>query len=191
MAGSARNHERIVWAILALIFATFSILIAQTAQAQTVSTNSYLIGFQPDATPAERQAVLDALDVEVVRWLPQANVAQVMLRQSDGVFASSALGATMPFLTYIEQDSVVTGDLTPNDPAFSSPTQSYGQQIVQAPRGWNLSRGITETIIAVLDSGITPDHAEFVGRVLPGYDFINDDDDPLDDHGHGTHVAGI
>ncbi len=29
------------------------------------------------------------------------------------------------------------------------------------------------------------------GRILDGYDFINDDYDPMDDHGHGTHVAGI
>ena len=29
--------------------------------------------------------------------------------------------------------------------------------------------------IAILDSGINPDHPEFAGRILPGYDFINDD----------------
>jgi subtilisin family serine protease len=35
------------------------------------------------------------------------------------------------------------------------------------------------------------DHPEFAGRVVAGYDFVNDDDQPDDDMGHGTHVAGI
>ena len=37
-----------------------------------------------------------------------------------------------------------------------------------------------------LGGGIGPDH-----KVIGGYDVINGDDDPIDDHGHGTHVAGI
>ena len=34
-------------------------------------------------------------------------------------------------------------------------------------------------------------HPEFAGRVIPGWDFVNNDADPTDDNGHGTHVAGI
>ncbi len=48
-----------------------------------------------------------------------------------------------------------------------------------------------DIVIAVLDSGIATAHPEFADRILPGYDVINDDNDPEDDHGHGTHVAGI
>ncbi|MFO7634454.1 MAG: S8 family peptidase [Caldilinea sp.] len=150
-----------------------------------------MIGFQPRSTLEERQAVLAALEVTPVRWLPRANVVQVAPRQGDAVFASSALQAALPYIDYIESDVVVTGDLMPNDPAFRVPSQVYGQTVVKAPMGWNLSTGVTQTTVAILDSGINPAHPEFSGRVLPGYDFINDDDEPLDDHGHGTHVAGI
>ncbi|QDU64928.1 Thermophilic serine proteinase precursor [Planctomycetes bacterium Pan216] len=49
--------------------------------------------------------------------------------------------------------------------------------------------------IAVIDSGIDYTHPAFLGpggsRVIAGYDFFNDDADPMDDNGHGTHVAGI
>ncbi len=185
------NHRSLFRLITAIILFLSSVTFVQPAQAQSYSADSFIVGFQPETTLQERQAVLDALNVVAVRWLPQANAVQVAPRQTDGVFASSALDAVAPYLTYIEQDVVVTGDLAPNDPAFNSPTQSYGQQIVKAPRGWNFSRGITDTVIAILDTGITREHPEFAGRVLPGYDYINDDDDPADDHGHGTHVAGI
>ena len=47
----------------------------------------------------------------------------------------------------------------------------------------------------VVDTGIDYDHTALGGgwgnRVLAGYDYVNSDSDPDDDHGHGTHVAGI
>lgn len=45
--------------------------------------------------------------------------------------------------------------------------------------------------VAVIDTGIDYTHAAFGDRYLGGYDFVNNDNDPIDDHGHGTHVAGI
>lgn len=43
----------------------------------------------------------------------------------------------------------------------------------------------------VLDTGVRRTHQDFGGRVLPGYDFVDDDTDPSDGNGHGTFVAGI
>lgn len=45
--------------------------------------------------------------------------------------------------------------------------------------------------IAILDTGIDATHPALAGKVIGGYDFVNDDNDPMDDHRHGTHVAGI
>lgn len=46
-------------------------------------------------------------------------------------------------------------------------------------------------VIGVIDTGVFGAHVDLAGRVLPGYDFVNNDADPADDDGHGTHVAGI
>jgi subtilisin family serine protease len=49
--------------------------------------------------------------------------------------------------------------------------------------------------VAVLDTGIDYNHPDLGGgwgkRVIAGWDFVNNDADPMDDNGHGTHVAGI
>ncbi|MFF1926133.1 S8 family serine peptidase [Streptomyces sp. NPDC058221] len=55
----------------------------------------------------------------------------------------------------------------------------------------------TGVTVAVLDSGVDYTHPDLGGgfgeghKVVAGHDFVNGDDDPMDDNGHGTHVAGI
>lgn len=44
--------------------------------------------------------------------------------------------------------------------------------------------------VAVIDSGVDRSHPDLFGQVAGGYDFVNDDTLPMDDNGHGTHVAG-
>jgi subtilisin len=44
--------------------------------------------------------------------------------------------------------------------------------------------------VAVIDSGIDYTHDDLDANYKGGYDFVNDDDDPMDDNDHGTHVAG-
>ena len=47
--------------------------------------------------------------------------------------------------------------------------------------------------IGIIDTGILGTHSDIAGKIstnISGYDFVNDDADPMDDQGHGTHVAG-
>ncbi|MDQ1371348.1 MAG: Peptidase protein, partial [Candidatus Thermoplasmatota archaeon] len=52
-------------------------------------------------------------------------------------------------------------------------------------------------VVAIIDTGVDYTHPDLGGgigptyKVIGGYDFVNDDSDPMDDNGHGTHVAGI
>jgi thermitase len=90
---------------------------------------------------------------------------------------------------YIEPDYPVQAlDTIPNDPSF--PAQ-YGLTAIHAPQGWDFSTGSPAVTIAILDSGVDIGHPEMVGKIVQGYDFVNSDNNPQDDYGHGTHVAGI
>ncbi len=62
---------------------------------------------------------------------------------------------------------------------------------VQAETAWQYTCGNPNVVVAVLDSGVDYNHPDLQGQVIKGYDFVNNDSDPMDDNGHGTHVAGI
>ncbi|MCH7529828.1 S8 family serine peptidase [Patescibacteria group bacterium] len=53
--------------------------------------------------------------------------------------------------------------------------------------GGNKGAGVK---IAIIDSGIDYTHQDLAVNYAGGYDFVNNDTDPMDDNGHGTHVAG-
>ncbi len=73
---------------------------------------------------------------------------------------------------------------------------SESVSIVRADIAQNLSYSNTQVLgqgqtICILDTGIDLNHSAFAGRILPGKNFIGNNDDATDDNGHGTHVAGI
>jgi subtilisin family serine protease len=69
--------------------------------------------------------------------------------------------------------------------------------LIGADKVWNSGYTGDGTTIAIIDTGIDYTHPDFGGcfgegcKVIGGYDFVNNDSDPMDDNGHGTHVAGI
>lgn len=100
-----------------------------------------------------------------------------------------------PGVLYVETNFRVQALAIPNDPLWLpstyTPDGQYGPQHIQAPAAWDITQGSNSVIIAVIDSGIDSSHPEFSGRLLPGYDYVEDDWTPQDRCGHGTHVAGI
>jgi len=90
---------------------------------------------------------------------------------------------------YAEPDGVVSAlDVFPNDPSFGA---QYGLINIRAPQGWQISTGLQWVTIAIVDSGVDVSHSDLIGKVLPGFDFIEGDPIPQDEFGHGTHISGI
>ena len=181
---------------LFLFLVTGVIAGTQPVAAQDSLGESYLVQFQPGTSQAERDAWLAEANAELVSWMPQIGVAEVRFAHGAPLAAASvnaeANSATDSGpIAFMEPDVPVWGDSMVGDPAYLDANQGYGQHLLDVESAWTVTKGISETIIAIVDSGINLNHPEFAGRLVPGYDFINNDDDPTDDHGHGTHVAGI
>lgn len=126
-----------------------------------------------------------------------------------------------PNVVYVEPNYVVGKAAIPNDPDFPTQwaLHNTGQSLgvagadIGAPEAWDLTRGSRRVVVAVLDSGLDYRHPDLTKNVFwnkaectpdgldddgnghaddcHGLDMVNGDSDPMDDNGHGTHVAGI
>lgn len=109
----------------------------------------------------------------------------------------------------VNQPARVT-NVTPNDPLYA---QQWALPASQVDAVWDSTTGDTTQIIAILDTGVDWLHPDLKNKIwhnpgeipdngwdddgngkvddVVGWDFVNYDNNPLDDNGHGTHVAGI
>lgn len=109
-----------------------------------------------------------------------------------------------------EPEYFVHAEGTPNDPKFGD---QWGLTKIRAPLAWDVQSGDGSIVIAILDTGVDLNHPDLQGNLWQNFGEIADngvDDDgngyvddrwgwdvirrggtPQDDHGHGTHVAGI
>lgn len=98
-----------------------------------------------------------------------------------------------------------------NDGSFTL-SDAQADADIDMEDAWEIEQGDPSVLVAILDSGLKLDHPEFEGRIwqnpadppgngdgdinglmddFRGWDFANDDNDPSDDIGHGTNIAGI
>jgi len=65
----------------------------------------------------------------------------------------------------------------------------WGVEKIKAPQAWSMTTGRTIKI-GVIDTGIDFHHPALRGSILPGINLVERNRPPIDDNGHGTHIAG-
>ena len=125
-----------------------------------------------------------------------------------------------PSVEYAEPNYKVTIDALPSDPDLSElwglnntgQTGGTPDADINAPDAWDIQTGSLDVVIAVIDTGVDYNHPDLSANIwtnpgeianngvdddgngfiddIHGYDFLNGDNDPFDDYGHGTHCAG-
>jgi subtilisin family serine protease len=96
-----------------------------------------------------------------------------------------------PGVLYAEPNYIAFAfDTIPNDPLYGN---QWGLPKINGPAAWDITTGSSDVIIAVVDTGIDLDHPDLScpGKLMTGKNFVSPGSPPDDDHGHGTHVAGI
>ncbi|MDD5747901.1 MAG: DUF5719 family protein [Actinomycetota bacterium] len=171
-----------------------------------------LVRFKENAGAGKISETMRLIGASSLEKNPYANFDLIRLRDDSKDALKDALEALrhFSFVAYAEPNYIRSAASTalfpppPNDPDFNKqwnfddPSGDADINVIEAWSDFSPQGGSSQTIIAVLDTGIAyenygsyslaPDlsNTEF----SPGYDFINKDSHPNDDNGHGTHVAG-
>lgn len=88
---------------------------------------------------------------------------------------------------FAEQNAYAYQSMIPNDPYYS---YQWHMPRIGVEDAWDDSTG-SGAVVAINDTGVRQDLADLANtNFMAGYDFINNDNDPTDDEGHGSHVCG-
>ncbi|MCB9456466.1 MAG: S8 family serine peptidase [Anaerolineaceae bacterium] len=160
-----------------------------------------IIKYNPAASEESITAMLRSLGAVELDRLPSIGALRVMIPETLGTMQAAATAVSSDFqaqsagIQAIEQNIEyhITG-YTPNDPYLSN-QWGLDDTYVHSTFGtgaWDMnSRRGSGIIVAVIDTGVDLQHPEFAGKLVAGWDFVNDDNNPDDDNNHGTHVAGV
>jgi len=137
----------------------------------------FLVGFREKPGLPE-QALVNSMGGKIKYTYHLVDAMAVSLPQQ----AIDALQKN-PKIRYVEPDGLVSVLDTELDNSWG--VKRIGAGLVHD--ALNKGAGVK---VAVIDTGIDYNHPDLYSNYQGGYDFVNDDSDPMDDHGHGTHVAG-
>jgi len=124
---------------------------------------------------AQEQGRIEQINVRIVN-VPPGKLAIIM----------DALNRN-PNIEFVEPDYLIEPDAIPADPFYSF---AWHLPQISAPSAWDVTTGSTNVIIAILDTGVDSSHPELTAKLVPGWNFYNDNADTSDLFGHGTPVAG-
>ncbi len=160
-----------------------------TPRASGVGSDRVLVKFKKLTGQAKRDAMLaknklkekskiSGIDVDVLTVDPAftpEEVVQNILRDNAGD------------VEFAEVDQLLQPLAIPNDPNFSS---QWNKAIVNAPTAWDTVTNSSNIIIGIADSGVDCTHEDLAASCVPGWNFVYNNSDTADIHGHGTSVAG-
>ena len=164
-------------------------LVEDPATGTCLYSNEVIVAFFDLISEDRIQEIIAGEGGTIVGTIPALGVYQISIPgdgTATGVQAAIEAFEGYPEVEYAEANvhSAGGGAVEPDS------SLQWGPVKIRADEAWVLGRG-ANVIVAVVDSGVDYNHSDLSGKVIKGKDFVGNDNDPMDEHSHGTHVAGI
>jgi serine protease len=120
----------------------------------------------------------------------------VLVKLQPGVSAVAAVAVLQkqPNVKYACLNYIRHALEVPSDPSYGL---QWGWPKIDAPAAWDISTGDASITVGIIDTGLNYNHPDLAANAWTGpsgehgYNFITNTADPMDDHGHGSHCAGV
>ena len=122
-----------------------------------------------------------------------AHTVNTLLDDDAVLYAEPDYMVTTAPVSQVAEPQPTISSTVPNDPFLS---QLWGMNSIRALQVWPTYRDSSKVIVAVIDTGVDYTHPDLKANMWKsadgkhGFDFFDDDDDPMDEQNHGTHCAG-
>ncbi|MBU5611323.1 CARDB domain-containing protein [Geomonas azotofigens] len=164
--------------------------------------DAIIVKFKQGVTAHAKEKLHQRHGTAAGKDFPRLNMQQVKVKKGMTVEETLAAIKADPDVEYAEPDYAVEASAVPNDEYWRS-GHLWGLDRINAPAAWDITTGSSETVVAVIDTGIDYNHPDLADNVwtnpgidtgyvgdVHGIDTYNHDSDPFDDNYHGTHIAG-
>lgn len=145
-----------------------------------------IVKFAADFTASERRVVAARYGLQKKRDSVKPGAFSVYKHANPQAVLAGL--RSLPGVVYAEQNAYAyASSVLPNDPYYG---YQWNMQRIGMESVWGTATG-AGVVVAVIDTGVRQSLGDLAQTVfLPGYDFVNQDGDPDDDEGHGSHVCG-